>query len=186
MTDASDETLMARVQERDQQAFARLLDRHAQSLRNFLYRFSQNTADADELCQETFLRVWQHAARWEPGRVQFNTWLFRIGHNLAIDRLRKHRETISDQLPEQSDESAELSQALSREQARDTLRAEIAKLPERQRTALLLCHFQGMSYQQAADILEVSVEALESLIARARRRLKQTLKPLVKDIDIAS
>ncbi len=176
---------MAGVQARDQQAFARLLDRHAASLRNFLYRFNQNPADADELCQETFLRVWQHAARWEPGRVQFNTWLFRIGHNLAIDRIRKHRETITDQLPERPADQAELSQQLSSQQTEVRLRAEIAALPERQRTALLLCHFQGMSYQQAAEILEISVEALESLIARARRRLKQTLQPLADNIDIA-
>lgn len=177
---------MARVQRRDQHAFKGLLDRHAPPLRNFLFRMNQNSADADELCQEAFLRVWQHAHRWEPGRVQFNTWLFRIGHNLAIDRFRKHRESHYENLPEPVDERADPRADLSREETRRRVRAAIAQLPERQRTALVLCHFQGMSYQQAAEVLDVSLEALESLVARARRTLKQNLKPMADDIEIAS
>jgi RNA polymerase sigma-70 factor, ECF subfamily len=186
LSDPTDEDLMARVQRRDQQAFRCLLDRHAGSLRNFLYRMNQNADDADELCQEAFLRVWQHAGRWESGRVQFNTWLFRIGQNLAIDRFRKQRETSLDDVPERGDDSDDPRRSLSRSQTEAHLRAAIAALPERQRTALVLCHFQGLSYQQAAAVLDVSLEALESLISRARRTLKQQLKPIVNDIEIAS
>jgi RNA polymerase sigma-70 factor, ECF subfamily len=186
LSEPSDEELMARVQRRDQQAFRCLLDRHAAPLRNFLYRMSQNADDADELSQEAFLRVWQHAKRWEPGRVQFNTWLFRIGHNLAIDRFRKHRESSLDDVPEASDDSDDPRRALSRSETEARLRSAIAALPERQRTALVLCHFQGHSYQQAAQVLDVSLEALESLISRARRALKQQLRPIFNDIDIAS
>jgi RNA polymerase sigma-70 factor, ECF subfamily len=177
---------MARVQRHDQQAFRCLLDRHAGPLRNFLYRLSQNPDDADDLCQETFLRVWQHAGRWQAGRVQFNNWLFRIGQNLAIDRFRKQRERNMDEAPEATDESTDPRRALSQSETAARLRAAIAELPERQRTALVLCHFQGLSYQQAAAVLDVSLEALESLVSRARRTLKQQLKPIFDDIEIAS
>jgi RNA polymerase sigma-70 factor, ECF subfamily len=186
LSEASDEELMARVQRRDQQAFRYLLDRHAGPLRNFLFRINQNSADADELCQEAFLRVWQHAGRWEAGRVQFNTWLFRIGQNLAIDRYRKQRERSLEAAPEAVDEGADPRRVLARAQTAAQLRDAIAALPERQRTALVLCHFQGMSYQQAADVLDVSLEALESLVSRARRTLKQQLRPIFDDIEIAS
>lgn len=167
--------LMALVQHRDQAAFGRLLDRHLAGLRAFLVRFGGNVADAEELAQETFLRIWREARRWQPGRVQFSTWLYRIGRNLAIDRLRKRREFTTDVLPELADD-ADPETSTRREQQRARVAAAIAALPERQRTALLLSHYRGLANPETADVLEISVEAVESLLARARRSLKQTLK----------
>src|SRR5262245_60800688 len=172
---------MELVQRQDSAAFALLLDRHLAALGRFLYRFSRNTADADELAQESFLRVWKEASRWQPNRVRFTTWLYRIARNLAIDQHRRRREVTGDAIPEPVDD-ADPAGTLEAEDRRMRVRAAIDALPERQRSALLLCHFQGFSNQEAADILEVSVDALESLLSRARRALKTSLRTLVEGV----
>ena len=166
---------MAHVQLGDQEAFGCLLDRHATRLHAFLHRMIQNSADAEDLTQEAFLRVWRHADRWQPQRVKFTTWLYRIGHNLCIDRLRRRREVNVDEFPEPS--SSDPTDDLDAERRSTLVKALIAELPERQRTALLLCHYQGLTNQQAAEVLDVSVDALESLLARARRFLRERLAP---------
>lgn len=165
---------MSHVQRQDAAAFEVLLDRHLVPLVRFLQRFTGNAADADDVAQETFLRVWRAAGSWQPGRVRFTTWLYRIGRNHAIDRHRRRRDETGHDLslvPSTSTPDGELERT-----ARDArVRAAVQALPERQRAALLLCHFQGLSNQEAALALEVSVEALESLLARARRTLKSRL-----------
>jgi len=175
----TDEELMERVQHRDQEAFTRLLDRHLVGLQRFLLRMTGNAADADEVSQEAFLRIWSHAGRWQPDRVKFTTWLYRIARNLAIDRHRKNRETTDDDLTMIVDDSLDAAHAIDADRRQRLLRGAVAQLPERQRTALVLCHFDGMSNQDAAAVLEVTVEALESLLSRARRTLKTTLRPLL-------
>jgi len=172
---------MELVQRQDSAAFALLLDRHLAPLGRFLYRFCGSAADADELAQESFLRIWKEASRWQPNRVRFTTWLYRIGRNLAIDRHRRRRELTGEAIPEAVDD-ADPASVLEAEDRRRRVRAAIDGLPERQRSALLLCHFQGFSNQEAADILEVSVDALESLLSRARRALKTSLRTLVEGV----
>jgi RNA polymerase sigma-70 factor (ECF subfamily) len=179
LTQDSDEALMARVQEADQQAFTRLLERHASGLHGFLQRMIRNHADAEELTQESFLRVWRHAKRWEPNRVRFSTWLYRIGHNLCVDRLRKQREVPLATMPEDVEPAVPVPD-LDAERINVVVRKLIEGLPERQRSALVLCHHQGMTNQQAAEVLDVSVDALESLLARARRTLRERLTPYVR------
>jgi RNA polymerase sigma-70 factor (ECF subfamily) len=176
----TDEELMAQVQRRDQEAFTRLLDRHLAGLRNFLIRTTGNAADADEVAQEAFLRIWSHAKNWQPDRVRFTTWLFRIARNLAIDRHRKHRETNDENLEQVVDDAPDTGHTIDAERRRKMMQNAIAHLPERQRTALVLCHFDGMSDPDAAAVLEITVEALESLLARARRTLKNALRPLLE------
>ncbi len=168
---------MARVARHDQEAFTRLLDQHLASLQKFLLRMTGNAADADEISQEAFLRIWSHAAHWQPERAKFTTWLYRIARNLAIDRHRKQRETNAVDITMIVDESPDAAHTIDVDRRQRILRGAVANLPERQRTALLLCHFDGMSNQDAAAVLDVTVEALESLLARARRTLKTTLRP---------
>ena len=180
MDEATDEELMGRVQHRDRDAFAVLVARHLDGIHAFNYRMTGNAEDAADLAQETFLRVWQRAATWRPdrpagGSVKFTTWLYRIARNLAIDTHRRQRESgeVNDNVadgggtPEDAQTTARLRHALD-----DAL----VRLPERQRTALVLCHRDGMSNRNAAAVLEVSVDALESLLARARRTLRLKLR----------
>ena len=166
---------MGRVQHRDRDAFAVLVARHLDGIHAFNYRMTRDAQDAADLAQETFLRVWSSAATWRPDRVRFTTWLHRIARNLCIDAHRRRRETretganlaAEDGVPEDAATTARLRRALD---------VALADLPERQRTALVLCHREGMTNRQAALVLEVSVDALESLLARARRTLRLKLR----------
>ncbi|MYD95843.1 MAG: sigma-70 family RNA polymerase sigma factor [Gammaproteobacteria bacterium] len=176
MDDATDEELMARVQHQDRGAFAVLVARHLDGIHSFNYRFIRHADDAADLAQETFLRVWSSAHTWRPNRVRFTTWLYRIARNLCIDAYRRQRETEELDPRITAADEAGPDDAPGRERLLRVMNQGLAELPERQRTALLLCHRQGMTNRQAADVLEVSVDALESLLARARRTLRLKLR----------
>ena len=168
---------MARVQDQDREAFAVLVDRHLDGIHAFNYRLTRNVDDAQELAQETFLRVWSKAATWKPDRVKFSTWVHRIAHNLCIDHHRRRRDIEDVDVDTLDDAKSALDGASEAERLRHAIDQALADLPERQRTALMLCHRQNMSNRQAAQVLEVSVDALESLLSRARRSLRATLRP---------
>jgi RNA polymerase sigma-70 factor (ECF subfamily) len=133
-----------------------------------------NTQEAEDVSQEAFLRLWQHAPDWEP-RAKLSTWLFRVAHNLAIDRLRQRRPVDTD--VDVATDSARPSRVLDRRRTAERVRAALALLPDRQRSALLMSHYEGLSNPEIADILGVSVESVESLSSRARRTLRQHLSP---------
>ena len=166
---------MIRVQRQDRAAFAVLVDRHLEAIHAFNFRFLRNAEDAADLAQEAFLRVWNSAGTYRPGRVKFTTWLHRIARNLCIDlhRRRKNTEPLTSAV---SDDSLRPDQAPAEQRLAAALAHELAALPERQRTALMLCHHQGMSNRDAALVLGVSVDALESLLARGRRTLRVALR----------
>ena len=174
MSEASDDELMARVVEEDRAAFSILLNRHLTSIHAFIFRMTRNEADADDLVQETFLRVWKNAHTWRPGEVKFTTWSHRIARNACIDAFRKRRETADVDLDTLSDPNAETDMQ-AQTQLASALNDALQSLPERQRTAIVLCHHQGFSNKEAAETLDVTVDALESLLARARRTLRRSL-----------
>ncbi|MCY3885191.1 MAG: sigma-70 family RNA polymerase sigma factor [Gammaproteobacteria bacterium] len=168
----TDAALMLRVQEGNAEAFEELMHRHVRQLHAYAYRLCQNSSDSEEVVQETFMRVWSRAKTWIPDRVKFSTWLFQIARNFCIDRFRKQSARFDssadlDLIPDAtSDSDKELIMALNQV---------VLRLPERQRTALVLCQVEGWSQAEVADVMKVSVEAVESLLARARRRLRTTL-----------
>ena len=167
---------MRLVQTGDQQAYTRLLDRHLNRVHAYVFRMTNNRADAEDIAQETFLRVWHRAGTFKPGRVRFTTWLHRIAHNLCVDAFRKRRDTVDAELDSMADGAPAADELSAVEERRKAVHAGIAALPERQRSALVLCQIQGRSNREAAEIIGVSVHALESLIARARRTLKTRLR----------
>ncbi len=171
---------MRLVQSGDQQAYARLLDRHLNNVHAYVFRMTNNRADAEDIAQETFLRVWHRARTFKPGRVRFTTWLHRIAHNLCVDAFRKRREIYDGEPDAMADDAPTVDELSMAEERRKAVHAGIAALPERQRSALVLCQLQGRSNREAAQILGVSVDALESLIARARRTLKARLRNHMK------
>jgi RNA polymerase sigma factor (sigma-70 family) len=130
-----------------------------------------------------FLRVWKEARRWKPGGAKFQTWMHRVVLNLCYDRLRRRRENpdaeaglnVADPAPSAGDAWLERQRAAR-------VRAALAALPERQRAAIALCHFEGATNIEAAAALEISVDALESLLARGRRALKESLKDIAGDM----
>ena len=125
-----------------------------------------------------FVRAWKAAPRWRAGDARFSTWLHGVALNACRDRLRKRRPQSDEPLDAVGDDTPGPSQRMASEDTGRAVRTAIASLPERQREALVLCHFQELPQTEAAALLDITVEALESLLARARRTLRQSLAPL--------
>lgn len=166
---------MAAVATGDTQAFDRLVRLHLDPIHGYLYRLTGSRPDAEDLAQETFLRLWRKAGSYQPGRVKVSTWLHTIAHRLCIDAFRRKRESPAKEGQEMSDELSDPARQLSARETQAQIQEAISKLPERQRAAIVLCQVQGFSNAQAAEILAVNNRALESLLARARRTLRKTL-----------
>ena len=174
----TDEELMKAVHDGDHTAYKILVNSHIKSVSRCAYRILRNRNDAADICQETFLRVWLHPEKWEPKKSKLATWLYKITYNLCVDQLRKYRKNryVSD--PQK--EFEEILQSTDAEEIHSTIKHRrlnfaLMMLPEDQRSALTLCHYSGFSNKEAAEIMSISVRALESSLARARRSLKKVL-----------
>ena len=167
--------LLARLRSGDRQAFAALVVRYQRPLFGFLGRMGCAPALAEDLAQDAFVRAWQQAPNWQPGAARFATWLHQVVLNLCRDRLRTRREMLPlESVAERVDDDTP-EHAHGRADRAHRIQTALATLPERQREALLLCHFQGLSNIEAAGLLALSVDALESLLARGRRALRAAL-----------
>lgn len=174
-----DALLMQKTAHGDSRAFSRLVARHLAATVRTATRILGNAAEAEDVAQEAFLRVWKHAPSWEtPDRAgaQFTTWLYRIVLNLCIDHKRKQSFAALDDVVEPADGRDNAETALLRRQQSARVKQAIDALPERQREAFVLCFYEERSNKDAADILCVSVKALESLLVRARRHLYDKLQ----------
>lgn len=138
------------------------------------FRMLRDAEEAEDVTQETFLRLWKALPDWQP-RAKLSTWACTVALNLCRDRLRKKKPMLMDALPEQTDPSLRPEEALASQQFADRLDQHISALPERQREALMLCAIEGFGNQDAAQMMNISVRALESLLARARRSLRHML-----------
>ncbi|MEQ8312724.1 MAG: sigma-70 family RNA polymerase sigma factor [Gammaproteobacteria bacterium] len=180
----TDEELMLAVCEGDQSAYQTLVRQHLKPISHYAYRILGNQRDTEDISQEVFLRMWTNAAKWRPEKAKLSTWLHRITYNLCVDHLRKHGNT---QLKEDLDDAGasepqadSQSHGIDEQQQSKALDRAIANLPESQRSALMLCHYGGFSNKEAADIMNISVKALESNISRARRSLRTQLAEIGK------
>lgn len=170
-----DQALLDLIRDGDEQAYRFLLDRHLDRIHGLAQRMLGNAADAEEVAQDTFLRAWQQIPQWQAGNAKFSTWLHRVALNLCHDALRRRRDDrpIEDFDPVSGEPGPE---HLARHHDRSLqVRAALAQLPERQRDAIMLSHYQELSQREAAQVLEVSERALESLLARGRRALRDLL-----------
>lgn len=175
VSDASDDdALMRAVASGDAGAYRALAERYLAPIVRYASRLLSDPHEAEDVAQETFLRLWQKAASYEPRGHQPSTWLFRIAHNQCVDRLRQRR-PIASESPDQSVAADRPSGELAKKELSVAVQAALAALPERQRAALALIHDQGMSQAEAAEVLGCGVEAVESLLSRARRTLRTTL-----------
>lgn len=173
----SDETLIGRVATGDRRAFARFMDRHGDFIYATAVRLTGNRADAQDAVQDTFLRVWRNAGSWRPdGGAAVRTWLYRIAHNVCIDMLRKRRP--QNVLSETIDSGVATDSAVQEQETKAAVTNALRQLPERQRAVLVLCHYQGLSNAEAATMIGTTVKGVESLLIRARRQMRDILKPL--------
>jgi len=157
----------------DRDAFAALCRRHAPVLHRFATRMLGEPADAEDVVQETLLRFWREAGRFDGSRARLSTWLHRCTYNACVDQLRRRGRHTPPDADTEAPSPEELTLASDRGR---TVQRALAALPERQRTALLLCHYQRLPQAEAAAVMDLSLNALESLLSRARRRLRGDLQ----------
>ncbi len=183
MPDGSDDELMRRAGRGDSAAFAALVSRHLPRATALATRITGSRSDAEEVVQEAFLRTWIKAPEWErqdatTGGARFTTWFTRVLVNLCIDRRRRPQSAPLDAAAEvAATDPAGFETVAQRETTVRVLDA-LSTLPDRQRAALTLCQWDARSNVEAAEILEISVGALESLLVRARRTLRIALADL--------
>lgn len=173
-----DADLMRQTADGDQRAFQKLMARHLSRTVRLASRIMGGTAAAEDVAQEAFIRVWKHAADWqdpEKSGAKFTTWLYRIVLNLCIDEKRRHRFANIDDMPEPADEKQGAEQKMQQQEQGRRVAAALEKLPERQRAAFVLCFYEEYSNKEAADMLGISVGAVESLLVRSRRFLRDEL-----------
>jgi RNA polymerase sigma-70 factor, ECF subfamily len=173
----SDETeLVLRVGGGDARAFRTLTERHLASMTGIARRMLRDDAEAEDVAQDAFLRLWRSGASLEIGAAGVKPWLRRVVSNLCIDRARgRQKLTVVEVLPERA-EAPRQHAALEAKELQARVDLALKNLPERQRLALTLFHYEGLSQVEVGAAMEISSEAVESLLGRARRQLKLELQ----------
>jgi RNA polymerase sigma-70 factor (ECF subfamily) len=188
---ASDADVMLRVKAGDDSAFEYLVQKYRRQMISFMYRMSHNSAAAEDLAQEVFLRVYRSRANYEAS-AKFTTWLYRIATNLAVNHARDTRherpentvnldqpDTETGQTPDVPDSSITVEEAILRRERLAAIRQKVQALPERQKIAVLMHKYQQMDYKQIAEVLKLSESATKSLLFRAYETLRVQLKEFV-------
>ena len=178
LTTDPDEDLVRRVGQGDPAAIQAMVARKLPRVLALANRMLGDAVEAEDVAQEAMLRAWKQAPRWKPGQAKFDTWLHRVGLNLCYDRLRKRREIPTETPPDRPDPGPAPDRGLMAAELGARVDAALKRLPERQREAIVLCHYQELTNIDAASLMSVSVEALESLLSRGRRALRQALADL--------
>jgi len=176
-----DSELVRQIQSGDAAAFDELMRRYKRPVVNFIFRMLGNAEDADDVAQDVFVRVYQNLDTWRP-ETKFSTWLFALARNAAIDRIRwrsRHRTESIESAPEMAASPGTAEDVNAREIG-DQVAAAIAKLPEDQKTAIVLSEYQGMSYAEIAAVMRCSEKSVESRLYRARQTLRIALQHLLE------
>ena len=187
-----DAALMLRVKRGDRGAFAELVEKYKQPLLNFISRTVRDETEAQDLAQNVFLQMYKSRQRYER-TAKFSTWLFTIARNLCLNEIRRRTRHPAESIEENYGENEDQPQRQYEDKKNflptdNVLHSELAakieealaELPENQRTAILLCRQDELSYEEIAEILDCSLSATKSLIHRGRETLKEKLKPYLK------
>lgn len=170
-----DAALMQAIAGGSTDAFDRLVARHAPALMRLARRQLGDVHEAEDVVQDCFARAWQHAPRWQSRGGGLGAWLHRVTINLCYDRRRRYRLVPTPDLPDRAEPSPLADAAIEAADLGAAFAAALAALPERHRTALTLCYLEGVSNATAAAMLDLHVKAMESLLFRARQRLRMIL-----------
>lgn len=175
MTEAPDEALLVLYANGDGAAARMLTERLAPRVLRFAARMLSDAAEAEDVTQEAMLRLWRIAPEWRQGEAQVTTWLYRVVRNLCTDRLRRKRPLGLDAAPEVEDDHPGVVAQMQAADRAKALDGALSRLPDRQREAVVLRHLEGLSNPEIAEVMEISVEAVESLTARGKRALAADL-----------
>ena len=179
-----DAELLARFSKGDRAAALALTSRLAPVVFAQAFRMLGDRAEAEDVTQESLLRLWKAAPGWDATRAKITTWLYRVTSNLCIDRLRKSNRNSGDEVPEVADETPGIDRKLQATARAQALQHALQTLPDRQRQAMILRHIEDPSNPEISDIMEISVEAVESLVSRGKRALASTLAPQKKALGL--
>lgn len=175
MDDVPDEALLTLFANGDGAAARALTLRMTPRVMAHAYRLLGDRDEAEDVAQEAMMRLWRIAPEWRQGEAKVTTWLYRVVANLCTDRLRRRRGVDLDAVPEPEDGAPGAEQGLLQQARADALQMALGLLPERQRQAVVLRHIEGLSNPEIAEIMEIGVEAVESLTARGKRALSDAL-----------
>lgn len=176
----NDSELMAEAVAGDLDAFGELISRHQRTAWNIAWRMLGDGAEAEDAAQEAFLRIFQTLERYRP-TASFHTYLYRVVTNICLDRARKMKPIILGELPSIPHDSPDPADETFDRERNETMRAAIKKLPPAQRAAIILRHFEELSYREIADSMETSEKAVEKLLSRARKTLAKKLEKMERD-----
>lgn len=175
LADASDDTLLLLYARGDRAAARILAERLVPRVLSLAWRMLGDPAEAEDVAQESMLRLWKAAPDWRRGEAQVSTWLYRVAANLCTDRLRRRRQVPLDAVPEMEDGKPGAEAGMIEADRMKALDEALARLPERQRQAVVLRHIEGLSNPEIAAVMDIGVEAVESLTARGKRALAAIL-----------
>ena len=178
----SDEKLLDRIQAGDRSAWPVLVDRHLGHVFGYAYRVLGDHAEAEDVAQETFLRLMAKAKTWRKDGARLRTWLYRVAVNLSIDHKRRMQPVSLSEVADPAAPGHDEAGMVRGLDCSHALRRALDGLGEHQRQALLLVHYQGFSNKEAAAVLGISTRALESRLARARRALRRDLAPVMAEL----
>lgn len=176
LDELQDDALMLLFARGEAEAARILTTRLLPRVLNHAARVLGDRAEAEDVAQEAMLRLWRVAADWTTGGAKVSTWLYRVTANLTVDRLRRRGRAVGlDESAEPVDDSPGAEEMLIRADRMAALDGALAQLPERQRQAVVLRHIEGVSNPEIAEVLEISIEAVESLTSRGKRALAKAL-----------
>ena len=180
-----DSELLDRLATGDEAAFRMLVERHIDRAYAIALRIVGNAADAEDVVQDTMLKIWSHRGRWQHGRAKFSTWLYRVISNRCIDLRRKPRTENVETVPEVADGQPGAVELIERNELNGMLEIAMQRLPEQQRIAVIFSYHENMSNGEIAEVMDTTVAAVESLLKRGRQQLRQLLRKHERDIRTA-
>lgn len=180
--EAGDDVLLERMKADDADAYRVLVERHVDRAYTVALRMLRNSADAEDVAQEALVSAWTHRHAWQPGKAKFSTWLYRVVFNRCIDLSRRPAGTCIDDVPEPADEQPDSVDAIHRRQVYDRLGKAMAGIPAQQRAALTLAYFDDLGNAEIAEIMGLSVQAVEGLLKRGRQGLRERLRRAERDV----
>ncbi|PKU26243.1 RNA polymerase sigma-70 factor [Telmatospirillum siberiense] len=180
--DGSDDALLERMRQDDVDAYRTLVERHIDHAYAVAMRILKNPADAEDVTQDAFVKAWLNRHRWDAGRAKFSTWLYRVIVNRCIDKQRLLKTEWLDDVEEPAADITDAVTLIHRQRVYGRLEDALHRLPTQQRVALVLSYYEDMSNIEVADVMGTTVGAVESLLKRGRKRLRELLRRSEGDI----